>query len=614
MDSRLALALKYHDQQMPEEAWAALRSLIDETGVDPKILQFAATLRLQIQAYDDVLALCERINDAWSDGLKGHVLQGLGRLEEAEKAYRSALARDENNPAVWSDLGNVLDALEKPDEAKACFERAIAQDPNFAPAYTNLGAHVAGRGLFDSAASYYRRALEFDPNNGAAALNLGVALVETGRIDAACQAFDQVLKHDPGNADAADNRLYAQIYTETDPSKIFTAHAAWGRAQSIGPSIAPTDANPNRRLRVGYVSPDFRRHSVAFFIEPLLANHDPAAVDVFCYADVARPDDVTARLRGYGPHWRNTSALTHAQLHQQIRQDDIDILVDLAGHTTGNRLPVFARRAAPLQVTALGYPATTGLTTMDYRLCDQETDPPKADAFATETLVRLPTGLHCYQPPAAAPDVAPLPALKNGFVTFGSFNKFAKISPETIQIWSAILSAVPNARILLKNKALIEERTRAALTDAFARHDITANRLAFAGWAGDDAAHLGLYGRVDIALDTYPYNGTTTTCEALWMGVPTLTQTGEGHASRVGASLMTRVGLSNWACGDTAALVAAALSVKRDLERLAELRAGLRARVKASPLCDGEGYARGIEAAYREMWLKFTDTAASSTA
>ena len=605
MDSRLALALKYHDQQMPDEAWAALRPLIGENDVDPKTLQFAATLRLQMHAYDDVLSLCERINDAWSDGLKGHVLQGLGRLEEAEKAYRGALARNEHNPAVWSDLGNVLDALGKSDEAKACFERAIVQDSTFAPAYTNLGAHVAARGLFDLAASYYQRALDSDPQNAAAMLNLGVALVETGRIDAARDAFVQVLKLDPTNADAADNQLYAQIYTEPDPSKIYAAHQAWGNKQHHGEPLAPLDPNPNRRLRVGYVSPDFRRHSVAFFIAPLLANHDAAAVEVFCYADVARPDDVTARLKASVPHWRATQALTHAQLHQQLRDDHIDILVDLAGHTTGNRLPVFAQRAAPIQVTALGYPATTGLSVLDYRLCDGETDSSQTDAYATEKLVRLPSGLHCYAPPTA-PDVTSLPALTNGFVTFGSFNKLAKISPQTIHAWSAILAAIPNARLLLKNKALVEESTRATMTATFARHGIAENRLEFAGWAGDDAAHLALYGRIDIALDTYPYNGTTTTCEALWMGVPTLTRTGEGHASRVGASLMARAGLSDWACDDTDPLVAAALKATRDLEQLAELRTGLRARMRASPLCDGKGYARGVEAAYRDMWWRIT--------
>lgn len=605
MDSRLALALKYHDQQMPDAAWAALRDLIGDDGVDPSILRFAAELRLQMQAYDDVLKLCERLGDAWSDGLKGHVLQGLGRWEEAEAAYRAALARNDRNPAVWSDLGNVLDALGKSDAARQCFERALAQDPAFAPAHINLGAHVAGGGCFDLAAAHYRQALAVNPRNIAANINLGVALVETGQIDAACAAFDQALREDPHNADAADNRLYAQIYTETDPAKVFAAHAGWGRQQSGGVALTPADPKPGRRLRIGYVSPDFRRHSVAFFIEPLLANHIPAAVDVFCYADVARPDDVTARLKSYVPHWRGTQALTHAQLYEQIRNDCIDILVDLAGHTTGNRLPVFARRATPIQVTALGYPATTGLTAMDYRFCDDETDPAGADAFATEKLIGLPSGLHCYAPPSA-PDVAPLPALKNGYVTFGSFNKRAKISPETIRIWSAVLSAVPRARLLLKNKALAEESARAELAEAFARYRIDGDRLEFAPWAGDDTAHLALYGRVDIALDTYPYNGTTTTCEALWMGVPTLTCIGAGHASRVGLSLMTRAGLADWAFTDTEMLVTGAMSVARDLSRLAELRAGLRARVKASPLCDGKTYARTVEAAYREMWRRTT--------
>jgi len=606
MDSRVALALKYHDQNMPDTAWDALRDLVKEDGADPNVLQFAATLRLQVSAYDDVLSLCDRLGTAWSCGLKGHVLQTLGRLPEAESAYRAGLSLEERNPAFWSDLGNVLDALGRSDEAKACFERALAQDPAFAPAYTNLGAHVAGRGHFDLAATYYRRALEVDPQNIIATSNLGVALVETGRIDAACEAFDRALALDPMNSDAADNRLYARIYTETDPSKITAAHAAWAREHGSASVVAPHDPNPNRRLRVGYVSPDFRRHSVAFFVEALLAHHDPATADVFCYADVARPDDVTARLQALVPNWHFTHALTHAQLHQHIQNDRIDILVDLAGHTTGNRLPVFAHRAAPIQVTAIGYPATTGLAAMDYRFCDDETDPePKTDAFATEKLIRLPN-LHCYAPPADAPDVAPLPALKNGYVTFGSFNKFAKISPSTINAWASVLAAVPRSRLLLKSKALVEESTRATLAAAFAKRGISSDRLEFAPWAESDAAHLALYGRVDVALDTYPYNGTTTTCEALWMGVPTLSLVGAGHASRVGASLLTLVGLLDWIAMNEAALVAAATSQTQDIEGLAKLRGVLRESVRVSPLYDGKSYARTVEAAYRDMWRRLT--------
>ncbi len=602
MDNRLALAFKYHDDNMPDAAWTALREILAEAEVDPLTLRFAAALRLEMFAYDDVLQLCDRMNDAWSRGLKAHVLQRLGRIAEAEAALRAGLIEQPNNPATWNDLGNILDEQGKVAEAKSSFERAIQLDPTFSAAHTNLGAHLASQGYFAAAAASHQHALNADPANTIAHINLGVAFVEQGRIESAIEAFDAALTLAPQNADAADNRLYAALYHEPDPATICAAHQAWGR--TLPPAVpVPHDRNANRRLRIGYVSPDFRRHSVAFFIEPLLANHDPAAVEVFCYADVAQPDAVTACLKASVPHWRETSGLSHAQLHQQILADGIDVLVDLAGHTKGNRLPVFAHRAAPVQVTALGYAATTGVPAMDYRLCDVGTDPPpEFDSYATETLIRLPSGLHCYAPPSAAPAVAPLPALKNGFVTYGSFNKFAKISPATIEVWAAILKTQSTARLILKSKALAEDVTRSRISSAFADHGVAPERLELIGWAGDDAAHLGLYGRIDVALDTYPYNGTTTTCEALWMGVPVLSLAGRSHAARVGASLLSRVGLTDWLCGAAAELPARA-QMLTDFKTLAELRAALRTRVAASPLCDGKSYARGIEAAYRAMWL-----------
>ncbi|MBY0509054.1 MAG: glycosyltransferase, partial [Rhodospirillaceae bacterium] len=404
--------------------------------------------------------------------------------------------------------------------------------------------------------------------------------------------------------DAADNRLYADIYSESDPRAIHAAHAAWGKSAPSVPAMRPADPDPTRRLRVGYVSPDFRRHSVSFFVEPLLAAHDAEAVEVFCYADVAHGDAVTARLKAAAHHWRDSHNLRGAALLNLIREDRIDILVDLAGHTKGNRLAVFARRAAPVQVTAWGYPATTGLPAMDYRLCDAVTDPAsEADAWAVETLVRLSPGLHCYAPPADAPPVAPLPALAAGHVTFGSFNKLAKISPWTVALWSAALKAVPGSRLLLKTKPLAEAETRARIEHMFAVQGIAAGRLDLRGWVPGDHGHLDLYNQVDIALDTAPYNGTTTTCEALWMGVPVLTVAGRGHAARVGASLLTQANMADWIVPEDE-FAARAAAFAADPGGLDKLRKTLRAKAAASALCDAAAHARGLETAYRAMWRK----------
>ena len=615
MDNRFALALKYYDTKLPEEAWRIVRELIAAPDAPLDVLGFACGLRLEARDFSAVEALAARIIarepedlGAWLFKTQALVLAGA----PDDSALRTALALPGEHPAGWNNLGNALDAAGRVQDACVAFERAIQQAPDFSMAHNNLGATLAGQGHFAAAASAYRKALQTDPQNGAAMNNLGVALLEQGMAAKARTMFERVLAADPGDRDAADNRLYSAIYTEDDPRAIHAAHAAWGKSQPVPPPLRPADANPIRRLRIGYVSPDFRQHSVSYFIAPLLAAHDPAAVEVFCYADVAQPDAVTARLRPMAQHWRDICGLDDDAVYKLIRTDQIDILIDLAGHTKGNRLAVFARRAAPVQVTAIGYPSATGLAAMDYRLCDDVTDPaPEADAWSVEALVRL-SAMHCYAPPQDAPPLGPLPALANGFVTFGSFNKLAKVSPETVDLWSAVLKAVPGSRLVIKTKPLVEADTRARFEKAFAAHGITPERLHLRGWLPGDRAHLKLYKTIDVALDTFPYNGTTTTCEALWMGVPVVTLAGQGHAARVGASLLTQVGLGECIAASSDEFAAGAGRLAGDLSALALLRDGLRARMTSSRLCDGPAHARDVERAYRAMWQKACGLTGSS--
>ena len=607
MDNRFALALKYYDAKLPHEAWALVREMLADPAPALDLLSLAAALRMEARAFGEAADFADRIIARDPVNLAAHLLKAQalflgGRNAEAEATYRVALNLPGVHPSGWNNLGNILDDVGRPDDAKAAFARAIADAPDFSMAHNNLGTTLAGQGQFAAAVTAHRKALACDPKNLAALNNLGVALLEQGLAAEAVAAFDAVLAADPSNPDAADNRLYAGIYTEDDPRAVHAAHAAWGKSCPVVASRKPIDPKPERRLRIGYVSPDFRQHSVSFFVETLLAAHDPKTVEIFCYADVAQPDAVTARLKHHAQHWRDVQGLSADELFKLIVTDQIDVLVDLAGHTKGNRLAVFARRPAPVQVTALGYPATTGLPAMDYRLCDAATDPaPTADAYAVETLVRL-SGLHCYAPPKDAPTVGTLPALAAGHVTFGAFNKLAKISPATIVLWAQVLKAIPNARLIIKTKPLAEAETRMRLESAFGAHGIKAGRLDLRGWSAEDRAHLDLYNRVDIALDTAPYNGTTTTCEALWMGVPVLTIAGRGHAGRVGASLLSQVGLKDWIATDPTEFVAHAARMAADTSRLAALRQGLRQAVAASPLCDGPAYARAVEAAYRAMW------------
>lgn len=608
-DSRFVLALKYYETGLPEESWKILSGLLQEPNISLDALQLATAVRLEARAFDDAISFARLVlaRDPGNVAAELSQTQALfqsGRAREAEQAMTRAASLPGHHPAGWNNLGNLLDELGRPDEAVAAFQRAIAQAPAFSAAHNNLGSTLAGQGRFAAAAAAHRAALEADPRNLAALNNLGVALLEQGLAAEAIAAFEKASAADPSDQNAADNRLYAMIYGEPDPRPIHAAHVTWGKAMPAPTVLRPPNPNPARRLRIGYVSPDFRRHSVSFFAAPLMAHHDAAVVEVFCYSD-AIADDVTKRFKAAAHNWRETRALNNDALFKMIRRDQIDILVDLAGHTKGNRLAVFARRAAPVQVTALGYPATTGLPAMDYRSCDDITDPaPDADPWSVETLRRLASGMHCYGPPVNAPMPGPLPAQTAGYVTFGAFNKLAKISPLTVALWARILKQVPSARLLMKTKALAEAETRQRVQSRFAAEGIDAGRLDLRGWLPGDRAHLDLYNEVDIALDTAPYNGTTTTCEALWMGVPVVTLAGQGHASRVGASLLTQVGLTDWIASTPDAYAAHAVKSAEDVTGLVNLRAKLRDMMMGSPLCDARTHARAVEAAYRAMWQR----------
>ena len=360
-------------------------------------------------------------------------------------------------------------------------------------------------------------------------------------------------------------------------------------------------------------SPDFCTHSVAFFIDPILAHHDRRHIEVTCYADVAVPDTTTTRLRTLADSWRNTCRLTDAQVAEMVRADGIDILVDLAGHTADNRLLVFARKPAPVQVTYLGYPNTTGLQTVDYRLTDAWADAEELPNGYTEELVRLPHGFLRYAPPKEAPPVGRLPARETDYVTFGSFNNLPKVNPGVVARWSEILLAVPNSRLLLKTKSFNDEATQERYFGLFAQNGVGREHLDFIGHTPSSREHLALYNQVDIGLDPFPYNGTTTTCEALWMGVPVITLAGEVHAGRVGVSLLSSVGLTELIADTADQYISLAVELAGNVNRLSSLRANLRGRVAASPLCDGQTFTHALEAAYRSMWRRWCKHALTET-
>jgi predicted O-linked N-acetylglucosamine transferase (SPINDLY family) len=595
--------------------------------------------------YRQVLALQPRHPDAHYR--LGNALLVLGRHEDAETHLRTAVDINPRHVEAHSNLGVLLERKGDFPGAARCHQDAIALDSRRAQLHYNLANVQVRLAEFPQAEESYRRALELAPTMQPALYNLATLLAERGRFSEAIATYQVLLKVNPAHMEADENLQTVFVdqgrYAEAidgfrrlvatrgchgiayqsllaslnfDPAltqhEILAAHRQWAEACAPAEHHDRSDeiaAIPERRLRIGYVSPDFRAHSVASFLEPVLTHHDTDGFDVVCYAEVARPDRTTERLRQLVGNWRSTCGQSDEQVATMIRQDGIDILVDLAGHTRNNRLTVFTRRPAPIQVTYLGYPNTTGLTQIDYRLTDAVADPPQADALHTERLVRLPQGFLCYSAPPGAPSVATVPAIAHGHVTFGSLNNLAKVNERVVELWAQVLHAVSGSRLALKGKALGDQLTAERFVEMFARHDIQRDRLVLAGWAATRAQHLETYARIDIALDPFPYNGTTTTCEALWMGVPVVVLEGDRHAARVGVSILTCVGLEKLVAATPADYVRIAADLAADRGRLTTLRTGLRQRLANSPLCDATAFARDLEAAYRTMWRKYCGAA-----
>jgi predicted O-linked N-acetylglucosamine transferase (SPINDLY family) len=472
----------------------------------------------------------------------------------------------------------------------------------------NLGVLLRRLGRLEEATRPLKLAIKLDPGHSQASNNLAITEADQGRLHDAEKRLIASLERDPSYAVGHSNLVYfLNFRDDVDGRRLFEAHLEWGRrhAEPRAPEAPPEPANPDplRRLRVGYVSPDFRRHSVSYFFAPVLEAHDRDRFEIFCYAELYNPDEVTERLRAASDGWVSITGLREDAAARRIEQDRVDILVDLAGHTADNRLLLFALRPAPIQVSWLGYPNTTGMRAMDYRLADAVVEPPGlADEQSVERVVRLPHGFHCYEPPADAPAVTPLPAASSRTVTFGSFNDLKKIQPAVIRSWARIMQRVPGSRLWLKCSSFGDAPTRELYAEAFERHGIERDRLTMIPRVASTREHLELYGRIDIALDSFPYNGTTTTCEALWMGVPVVALWGDRHAGRVSASLLGRVGLEDWVAEDPGSYEELAVSWGSRLEDLARLRAGLRQRIAESPLCDPRRITRSIECAYRQMW------------
>ena len=541
------------------------------------------------------LALCYRA--------KGQPAEALAVLQEA-----AAITPD--NLSLKIPIAGCLRALGRLEEAAAQCRRAIELSPRWVEPYNRLAEILTKLGRTSEVESIYRHAIALDESHAGAHFNLGTTLHGQGRPDEAAIELRRAVELAP-NWPLAHSRLLLVMLHEdgVDRQTLLEAHQQWASRHGFAGLPQNTQysnsRDPHRKLRIGYLSSDFREHSVMYFLEPVLARYDRALFEIYGYSDVPRyeQDSTTERMQGYVDVWRDITSHGLAEIVKLIQTDGIDILVDLSGHTAPRLLQVMSAKPAPVQVTALGYPATTGLSSIDYRLSDSIADPPgESDHSHIEKLVRLDPCAWCYRPPQGAPAVTPPSSLVNGFITFGSFNLLAKMGPRVIALWSQVLKEVTGSRLLLKGQSFSDEPTRQRVFEAFGKVGIDANRIELLPRNDDAVKHLSLYDRIDIALDPFPYNGTTTTCEALWMGVPVVTLEGTSHASRVGTSLLHAAGLSELVGQSLEQYVRVAAELANDRDRLASLRASMRSRLEASPLRDEINYTQRLESAYRRMW------------
>ncbi|WP_176058739.1 tetratricopeptide repeat protein [Paraburkholderia sp. BCC1876] len=636
----------HRQQGDAEHAEAVYRRALDAQPGDANALTNLGTLLEALGRLDEALVLLEaavRAAPASPCGLVnlGVALHRRGDFARAVDLLTSAIEIDPVFPEASYNLANALHALGKKREAVIHYQRAIAQAPAHADAYNNLGIvyQEAGSrveaanafvtaiqlrpgfvaalnnaatlmrtlGRFADAEAHLRDALAVEPHHSVTHNNLGNVLKDQGRLADGIDSYRRALTCDPCNVVAHSNLAYALTFQAEHSQPLLHECRRWS-ARHEAPFRGAhqphsNDPTPSRRLRIGYVSPDFRDHCQTLFTLPLLSHHDHERFEIFCYASVARPDDLTQRVATHADVWRDVRNLDDEQLAQTIRDDRIDILIDLTMHMADGRPLLFARKPAPVQIAWLAYPGTTGIGAIDYRLTDPWLDPAGADTMYSERSIRLPDSFWCYDPLTETPEVNALPALSNGYPTFGCLNNPCKLSDATFAMWGSVMREVADARLLLMAPA---GAARASLVERLGQQDIAAERIAFTPFR-PRADYLRTYHRIDVGLDTFPYNGHTTSLDSYWMGVPVVTRVGETAVGRAGLSQSANLGLRELVADTDAQFVDIAVRLARDLPRLGDIRAGLRARLAASPLMDGARFAVHVEAVYLKVWREWCD-------
>ena len=583
-------------------ARAQLAELLRQFGrLDDALPHIQAAVRLMPQVAEFHLTL-------------GNVLRDRGDADGAIAAYQQAAKISPTLNNIWWNLAEMYLRRQDFSNALAAYQRAMPADAHPADPYITMAHAARLRGLLSAAEKAYRQALELKPGDFECEAALGNILRQSSRVAEAIEHYRAAIKRSGHPAIQSNLLLACTGNDRMTPEQVFEEHRQWGAnvQQIVGP-VAPhiVDSAPGRKLRVGYVSPDFRDHAVWKWLEPILAHHDRQRSEIIGYSVTAKPDAVTEAIRKQCDHFRDIAPVSDEDAAELIRADRVDILIDLAGHTGENRLMIFARKPAPIQVTYLGYPNTTGLSRMDYLITDAHIDPPgRTERFHTEQLYRLPHCFACYRPPSGAPEPAPPPSQDlgwrrgTGFINFGSFNSFSKLSPTLLDIWAKILTRVGDAHLLLKSSTVIDPGVVQLVRRDLENRSISPRRVHVSPPHPTQASHLAAYANVDIALDTYPYHGTTTTCDALLMGVPVVTLEGPTHPSRVGVSLLRNIGVAELIASSPDEYIEIAVRLATDPQRLASLRRELRGKLLASRLVDGPAFTRELEAAFAEMWRR----------
>jgi predicted O-linked N-acetylglucosamine transferase (SPINDLY family) len=595
--------------------------------------------------YRQVLAIAPTHADALNN--LGATLTMSGEMEEAASCYRAALAQNPQNADAHYNLAKLVQEQGKPQDAVSHYEAALKIQPDFLNALSNLGNTLWALNRLDEAVSVFNRALAFKPDftaahvNLAGALrtmqrlqealaacetalslqadlapahaNLGMTLQELGRLEEAGVALEESVRLAPDVLEAHTGLILNLHYqAKVSEAAIFAAAQRFATHVKIPANTHFKNLpEPGRRLRIGYVSGDLKQHPVGFLLAPVLANHDPDAVEIYAYSSQSKEDWLTQQLREQCGQWRSVVGMSSQAAASRVAADGIDLLVDLSGHTGGHRLDLFARKPAPVQLSWLGFWGTTGLPTIDYILSDATTIPEGDENLYSETVLRLPESRFCYAPPPYAPAPAAAPCLKNGYVTFGSFNNLMKVGPDVVQLWVRLLQATPGARLLLKWASLADRVARQNLFTAFAAHGIAPEQLMLRP-ASPHPDMLAEYGDVDIALDPFPFSGGLTSCEAMWMGVPVVTLPGNRAVSRQTLGFLRAIGMPELAASSADEYVRIATELAADQPRLADLRRTLRRQMAASPLCDAYVFTRNLEAAYRTMWENWCEKAANA--